>query len=74
MNNRQYIDAKKLVNVRKQILTDKRLTDAEISQIGEVTTNMIPERNVEPVLIIGNFDNEEREQMINKIKKVEKII
>ena len=74
MNNRQYIDAKKLVNVRKQILTDKRLTDAEISQIGEVTTNMIPERNVEPVLIIGNFDNEEREQMINKLKKLEKII
>ena len=74
MNNRQYIDAKKLANVRRQILRDKRLTDAEISQIEEVATNMIPGRNVEPVLIIGNLDNEEIEQMINKIKKVEKII
>ena len=74
MNNRQYIDAKKLANVRRQILRDKRLTDAEISQIGEVATNMIPGRNVEPVLIIGNLDNEEIEQMINNIKKVEKII
>ena len=74
MNNRQYIDAKKLANVRRQILRDKRLTDAEVSQSGEVATNTIPERNVELVLIIGNLDNEEIEQMINKIKKVEKII
>ena len=74
MNNRQHIDAKKLANVRRQILRDKRLTDAEVSQSGEVATNTIPERNVELVLIIGNLDNEEIEQMINKIKKVEKII
>ena len=35
---------------------------------------MTPERNVEPTLIMENLDNEEIEQMINKIRKGEKII
>ena len=35
---------------------------------------MTPEKNVEPVLIIENLDNEEIEQMVNKIRKEEKII
>ena len=35
---------------------------------------MTPERNVEPTLITENLDNEEIEQMINKIRKGEKII
>ena len=35
---------------------------------------MTPERNVEPMLIRENLDNEEIEQMINKIRKGEKII
>ena len=74
MNNRQYLDANKLARVRRQILRDKRLTDTEISQIEETAKNMIPERNVEPLLIMENFDNEEIEQMINKIRKGEKII
>ena len=33
---------------------------------------MTPERNVEPTLITENLDNEEIEQMINKIRKGEK--
>ena len=74
MNNRQYIDANKLANVRRQILRDKRSTDTEISQIEEGARNMIPESNVETVLIMENLDNEEIEQMINKIRKREKIV
>ena len=35
---------------------------------------MIPERNVEPVLTMENLDNEEIEQMINIIRKGDKII
>ena len=35
---------------------------------------MTPERNVEPMLITETLDNEEIEQMINKIRKGEKII
>ena len=35
---------------------------------------MIPERNVEPVLTMENLGNEEIEQMINIIRKGEKII
>ena len=35
---------------------------------------MTPERNFEPMLITENLDNEEIEQMINKIRKGEKII
>ena len=74
MNNRQYIDANKLANVRRQILRDKRLTDTEISQIEKDARNMIPESNVETVLKMENLDNEEIEQMINKIRKREKIV
>ena len=74
MNNRQYIDANKLANVRRQILRDKRSTDTEISQIEEDARNMIPESNVETVLIMENLDNKEIEQMINKIRKREKIV
>ena len=45
-NNRQYVDSNKLVNIRRQILRDKILTDTEISQIEEATKNLVPERNV----------------------------
>ena len=31
LNNRQYIDVNKLVNVRRQTLRDERLMDTEIS-------------------------------------------
>ena len=67
MNCRAHIDANKLVNVRRQILRDKRLTDTEISQIKEAAKNMIPEINAQSVLIMENLDNEHIEQMINKI-------
>ena len=43
LNNRPYIDANKLANVRRKILRYKRLTDTEVSQIEEATKNMIPE-------------------------------
>ena len=69
MNCRAHIDANKLVNVRRQILRDKRLTDTEISQIKEAAKNMIPEINAQSVLIMENLDNEHIEQMINKISK-----
>ena len=69
MNCRANIDANKLVNVRRQILRDKRLTDTEISQIKEAAKNMIPEINAQSVLIMENLDNEHIEQMINKISK-----
>ena len=69
MSNRQYIDANKLANVRRQILRYKRLINTEISQIEKTDKNMIPERNVEPVLRMENLDNEEIEQMISKIRK-----
>ena len=74
LNNRQYIDANKLANVRRRILDNKRLTDIEISQIEKATKNMIPERSVEPVLIMKNLNNEKIEQIINKIREREKII
>ena len=74
MNNRQYIDVNKLVSVSRKILKDKRLTDAETSQIEEAVKNMTPRRNIEPVLIIENLDNEEIKQMINNIRKRENII
>ena len=74
LNNRPYIVRNKRANVRRKILKYKRLTDTEVSQIEEAANNIIPERNVEPVLIMENFDNEEIEQIINKIKKGEKII
>ena len=35
---------------------------------------MTPERNVEPVPIMENLDNEEIEQMVNKIREGMKII
>ena len=69
MNCRAHIYANKLVNVRRQILRDKRLTDTEISQIKEAAKNMIPEINAQSVLIMENLDNEHIEQMINKISK-----
>ena len=69
LNCRAHIDANKLVNVRRQILRDKRLTDTEISQIKEAAKNMIPEINAQSVLIMENLDNEHIEQMINKISK-----
>ena len=74
LNKRQYIDANKLANAKRQILRDKRLTDTEISQLEEAAKNMIPERNVKPVLIMETLDNEEIEQMINKIRKGYKMI
>ena len=42
--------------------------------IEEVAENMTPERNVEPVPIMENLDNEEIEQMVNKIREGMKII
>ena len=74
LNKRQYIDANKLANAKRQILRDKRLTDTEISQLEEAAKNMIPERNAKPVLIMETLDNEEIEQMINKIRKGDKMI
>ena len=68
------MDANELTNVRRQTLRDKRLTDTEISQTKEAAKNMTTERHDEPVLIMENFDNEKIEQMINKIRKGEKII
>lgn len=58
MNNWQNTDANKLANVRRQVLRDNRLTDAEISQIAEAPKNMTLGRNVEPVLIMENLDND----------------
>ena len=74
LNNRQYIDAYKVANVRRQIPRGKRLADTEILQIEETDKDMTPERNVELVLIMENLDNEEIEKTINKIRKGEKII
>ena len=71
---RQYIDANKLANVRRQILRDKILTDAKISQIEEAAKNMTPGIYVEAVLIMESLDNDDIEQVINKIRKEEKII
>ena len=74
LNNGQYIDLNKVANVGRQILRNKRLIDTEILQTKEAAKNLAPEGNVEPVLIIGNLDNEEIKQMINKIREGEKII
>ena len=65
LNNRQYVDANKLANVRRQIVRDKRLTDIELLQIEDAAKNVRPERNVEPVIRVENLDNEEIEEMIN---------
>ena len=46
LNNKQYIDANKLANVRRQIVRDKRLTDIELSQIEDAAKNVRPARNV----------------------------
>ena len=74
LNNRQYIDVNKLANVRRQIVRDKRLSDIELSQIEDAAKNVRPERNVEPVTRVENFDNEEIEEMINRIRNGENII
>ena len=55
--NRQYIDANKLANVRRQIVRDKRLTDIELSQIEDAAKNVRPERNMEPATRVENLDN-----------------
>ena len=68
------MDANELTYVRRQTLRDKRLTDTEISQTEDAAKNMTTERHDEPVLIMENADNEKIEQMINKIRKGEKII
>ena len=65
LNNRQYVDANKLANVRRQIVRDKRLTDIELLQIEDAAKNVRPERDVEPVIRVENLDNEEIEEMIN---------
>ena len=39
LNNRQYIDANKLANVRRQIVRDKRLTDIELLQTEDAVKN-----------------------------------
>ena len=49
-NNRQYVDANKLANVRRQAVRDKRLTDIVLSQIGDAAKNVRPERNVKQVI------------------------
>ena len=72
--NRQYIDANKLVNIRRQIVKDKRLADIELSQIEEDAKNVRPERNAEPVIRVENLNNEEIEEMINRIRNGENII
>ena len=74
LNNRQYIDANKLANVRRQIVRDKRLTDIELSQIEDAAKKVRPERNVEPGIRVENLDNEEIEEMINRIRNGENII
>ena len=55
-------------------MRDKRVTDIEISQIEDAAKNVRPERNVEPVIRIENPDNEEIEEMINRIRNGENII
>ena len=74
LNNRQYIDANKLANVSRQIVRDKRLTDIELSQIEDAAKKVRPERNVEPGIRVENLDNEEIEEMINRIRNGENII
>lgn len=63
-----------LVSSQSSVLRDKKLTNTESSQIEEAAKNMIRERNAEPVLIMENLENEEIQQMVNKIRKIEKII
>lgn len=63
-----------LVSSQSSVLRDKKLTNTESSQIEEAAKNMIRERNAEPVLIMENLENEEIQRMINKIRKIEKII
>ena len=74
LNNRQYIDANKLANARRQIVKDKRLTDIELSQIEDAAKNVRPKRNVEPAIRVENLDNEEIELMINRIRNGENIM
>lgn len=63
-----------LVSSQSSVLRDKKLTNTESSQIEEAAKNMIREKNAEPVLIMENLENEEIQQMVNKIRKIEKII
>ena len=63
-----------LVSSQSSLLRDKKLTNTESSQIEEAAKNMIRERSAEPVLIMENLENEEIQRMINKIRKIEKII
>ena len=55
-------------------MRDKRLTDIELSLIQDAAKNVRPERNVEPVISVENLDNEEVEEMINRIRNGENII
>ena len=63
-----------LVSSQSSLLRDKKLTNTESSQIEQAAKNMTQEINAEPVLIMENLENEEIQQMINKIRKIEKII
>ena len=74
LNNRQYIDDNKLANVRRHIVRDKRLKGIELSQIEDAAKNMRQERNFEPVIRVENLDNEQIEEMINRIRNGENII
>ena len=55
-------------------MRDKRLTDIELSQIEDAAKNVRPERNVKPVIRVEKLENEEIEEMINRIKNGENII
>ena len=55
-------------------MRDKRLTDIELSQIEDAAKNVRPERKVEPVIRVENLDNEDIEEMINRIRNGENII
>ena len=55
-------------------MKDKRLADIELSQIEEDAKNVRPERNAEPVIRVENLNNEEIEEIINRIRNGENII
>ena len=60
---REYIDAKKLANVRRDVLHKKRLTEVEINEIKEVVKGIVSKikNNIEKRVEYGEKDTIETE-------------
>ena len=67
---RRYIDANKLANVRRYITNKKRLTEAEIEDIKETVRKQTKAQKPEPENVAVKMENLTAEQIENTIKQI----